>query len=245
MAESVLKRVKVEDGSKFIGAVFLYMGLGLLITAIVATGFGFLWTSLLAVDYTAQTINYDNYMLYFWVMIGAGIAQIACIIWIQVGVFKGSGRLLLIPYSIYAIIMGLFVSSFTVFMPFYEIGIVFGITCVAFAGMALIGLLTKSKLNWMGIVGFGILIGSSFIIMFNLIWMWIFPATFLTMYWIISFAIFFAMIFITIWDVRRLKDIAKSDAANESTALYCAFNLYVDFMYILIRLLSIVAISRR
>ena len=65
------------------------------------------------------------------------------------------------------------------------------------------------------------------------------------LYWIISLLAFAAMMFITIWDMWRIKQIAEQGAMNDNLALYCAFNLYVDFIYILIRILSLLARNRK
>jgi len=46
---------------------------------------------------------------------------------------------------------------------------------------------------------------------------------------------------ITIFDVWRVKKIAQRGEQTNNVALFCAFNLYVDFIYIFIRVLSFVA----
>lgn len=84
------------------------------------------------------------------------------------------------------------------------------------------------------------IIGIFFIAIFNIIWMLLFPATFEFIYWIISYGMFAAMLLITIFDINRVKRIADSGEQSSRTAVLCAFNLYVDFIYIFIRILSIV-----
>ena len=59
-------------------------------------------------------------------------------------------------------------------------------------------------------------------------------------YWVISYGMFAAMLLITIFDINRVKRIADSGEQSNKTAVLCAFNLYVDFIYIFIRILSIV-----
>ena len=56
-------------------------------------------------------------------------------------------------------------------------------------------------------------------------------------YWIVSFALFAAMMFITIFDIWNIKKICEKGEMSTNLELYCAFTLYVDFIYILIRVL--------
>ncbi|MDD3841246.1 MAG: hypothetical protein PHI75_00800, partial [Bacilli bacterium] len=59
------------------------------------------------------------------------------------------------------------------------------------------------------------------------------------MYVLIDGAIFVAMLLITMYDVWRIQQIANRGGESNNLALYCAFSLYVDFMYILMRLIFI------
>lgn len=241
------QRVAVTS-SKFIGKVFLYTSIALLITAAVAAIIGFIFSSAirpLDYNYTTFEIDVDKFMPYIYLLIGSVIAYIPLIIWIHFVAFRGKGRLD-VPFVIYAIVMGVFISSFTMFVPFHVIAISFGITCLVFGILALIGLTAKRDLSFLGLVAMGILFGALLVFLFNFIWSLIFPATFQMLYWVISYAIFFAMMLITIFDVWRVKKLAQQGEQSNNVALFCAFNLYVDFIYIFIRILAIVAsISRR
>jgi FtsH-binding integral membrane protein len=62
------------------------------------------------------------------------------------------------------------------------------------------------------------------------------------LYWLVSFLFFFAIILLTIFDLKRVKEIAMSGVATKNMAMLCALNLYVDFIYIFLRVLRIVAI---
>ena len=105
--------------------------------------------------------------------------------------------------------------------------------------MFLIGWFTKRDLSILGMIGFGMIIGLLFIGLFNVIWMLFFPG-FEMIYWVVSYGMFAAMLLITIFDINRVKRIADSGEQSNKTAILCAFNLYVDFIYIFIRILSIV-----
>lgn len=239
--EQSLKNVRVESGSKFIGMVFLYTFIALAITAVVAAVIGFVFSSAICpIDaYTYEIIDFDKLKPYVYLLIGSAIAYIPLIIWIHIVAFRGRGRLD-IPFVLYAVVMGVLISSFTMFVPFHLIAISFGITCVVFGILATIGLTAKRDLSFLGLVAMGLFIGALFISLFNLIWMFAFPGSFNSLYWIVSFAIFLAMMLITIVDVYRVKQIAQRGEQSTNIALYCAFNLYVDFIYIFIRVLLIV-----
>lgn len=238
--EQSLKNVRVESGSKFIGMVFLYTFIALAITAVTAAIVGFVFSKAICPidDYTVE-VNFNLLKPYVYLLIGSAIAYIPLIIWIHLVSFRGRGRLD-IPFVIYAIVMGVLISSFTMFVPFHLIAISFGITCVVFGILATIGLTVKKNLSFLGLVAGGIFLGAIIMSLFNLIWMWVSPTTFQNIYWLISYAIFFAMMLITIVDVYRVKQIAQHGEQSTNVAMYCAFNLYVDFIYMFIRILAIV-----
>ena len=71
-------------------------------------------------------------------------------------------------------------------------------------------------------------------------WMLFFPATFEAIYWVISYGMFAAMLLITIFDINRVKKASDAGEQSNNTAILCAFSLYVDFIYIFIRILMIV-----
>ena len=231
------------SSSKFIGKVFLYTSIALLITAIVAAVIGFIFSSAIQpidYSYTNFVIDVDKIRPYLYLLIGSAIVYIPVIIWIHIMAFRGRGRLD-IPFVIYAIIMGVIISSFTMFVPIQVIAISFGITCLVFGLLALIGLTAKRDLSFLGLVALGLFLGALLVALFNIIWSLVFPGTFQTLYWIVSYAIFIAMMLITIVDVWRVKKIAQKGENSNNVALFCAFNLYVDFIYIFIRILGIVA----
>lgn len=145
-----------------------------------------------------------------------------------------------IPFVLYSLVMGVFISSFTMFVPIAVIAISFGITSIVFGILALIGLTSKKDLSFLGLVALGIFFGAILVSLFNVIWSLFLPG-FQPLYWVVSFAIFGAMMLITIFDVWRVKKIAQRGEQTTNVALFCAFNLYVDFIYIFIRILGFVA----
>lgn len=240
MEISALKNVRASDKTKFLSIVFLYMFIGLAITAAVAAIVGFIFTKVFPIQYGFDLASQNNANVYYGILIASSILTIVLMIWITSICFKGSGNLA-IPFALYTIVMGVLISSFTIFVPFQTLAISFGITCLAFLAMFIVGWFVKSDFSVLGIVAAGLILGAGLIALFNLIWSLISPATFVVTYWIVSYAIFFAVMLITIIDVARIRQIAEKGDASSNIALYCAFTLYIDFIYIFIRIVSIVA----
>lgn len=225
--------------AKFMGIVFLYMFIALFITAGVSALVGYLFTTIWPIDYSDNT-----YLIYLITLIVSAVLMVGVNIWFSFAGYRTKGGLY-IPFAIYSILMGVLVSSFTMFVDFYVLALSFAMTCLAFLIMALIGILSKGNINFLLIVALGTLSGALFIGIMNWVWYLLFPSLFDVAYLIIEFSIFVVVMLITAVDVWRIKQIVLRGEANNNLALYCAFNLYVDFINIFIRILSVVASSKK
>lgn len=230
--------VTVAEGSKFIGAVFLYMFLALLITGVVAVGLGFLFEKLF---FTTDPGTFNK--AYAITLIVSLVLYIPTMIWVQISAIRNS-KAMVPAYVIYAITMGVFISTFTNFIPFYEIAIAFGGTCLAFGLMTLIAWFSKRNVGKLAIIGSGLLFGSLMLISINLI-LSLFGVVIEPLLWAIQFIMLIAVILITIFDLRNVKEIADRGGAGTNVALLCALSLYVDFIYIFIRILGLIARLKR
>lgn len=237
---------KLTSSRSFYGKVFLYIGLGLAITFAVAFGLGALFTNLIGAG--SLDILDDQaasaFTAYLIILISASILELVSVIWIMISFHKGKASL--VPFIIYAVVMGIFISAFTMFLPFWTIATSFGITSLVFGAMGLASYLLGDKAKWFGVVGIGLLFGAMLVSLF--VWL-----TYLIsggnieltrINAILSVVTLFAMLLITIFDFYRMNKIAASGMGNNNLALYCAFNLYVDFIYIFIRILALLASSR-
>lgn len=227
-----------------IAKVFGYMFMWLLITAAIALGIAFLFSFLYnkAGTVDAQRNIFTGGIV---VVVVAGIALLITQIVLHVVLFRGRHKITipaLIYSSLFGIVLG--VLSFFIDRAFVNgwplIGVSFGATALTFGLMALIGLTAKSRLNFLGILGFGILIGLGITSMMMLIWMLLFPAAFMWWYWIVSIGTFLAVMLITIWDIRNVKTYAENGELTDNLSMYLAFNLYTDFLYIFMRILYFV-----
>ena len=95
-------------------------------------------------------------------------------------------------------------------------------------------------MSTLAVVGLGLLIGALILSLFNFILYLI--VGFEPLYWIVSFLFFIAIILLTIFDLNNVKQIAMNGGGERNVAFMCALNLYVDFIYIFIRILRIIAI---
>jgi len=236
--------------NSLIGKVYAYMGIGLLITVVVAASVGilmYLWLygtlDASAVVSHDITPNENAVTTLFVLMIVSSLAILGMSFFISFRYIRAQ-RSLLLPAVIYCVIMGLLLSSFVVLLPWEVLLISFGITSLIFGIMWLIATLTKGSLQPLAMVGFGLLFGSMLIGLVG----WLFLLTgwlegYMNIYWIVSFATFAGMMFITMWDMWRIKQIARSGEMNDNLALFCAYRLYNDFIYILMRVIYLVARS--
>lgn len=243
MVERTAERVTVESGSKFIGKTFLYMFVALLITIAVSVGVGLLFTHLFTTSYTDNQFV-GNIGAYLVLLIASAIGLLVVGIWFSVSAIRGKHSLW-VPFIIYSILMGALLSFFTIFVSWDVLAISFGITTVAFGGMALIGLLSKRDLNFLAIVAMGLGIGILVLALTNTLFYFLAPVLFSWNYVLIQGLILLLVMIITIIDTWRVKKIAERGEANENLALYCAFNLYIDFIQLLIRVIYIVLIAKR
>ena len=217
--------VKKSSGALSFAKVFFYMFLGLAITTGVAFGVG----SLLLYKCPDFTV-FRN--VYLGLMIGSGITLIIMTFVINF-VFLSGKHSILIPALIYCILMGVLLSTFVILLEgnWWLLGEAFGITSGVFLLLTLIAVISKGNMSPLLMLGIGLLMGSGILVLVNLL------TRSTTLYWIISFAIFAAMMFITIFDIWNIKKITERGEMTSNLELYCAFNLYVDFIYILIRVI--------
>ncbi len=226
----------VDTGSRFMAKVFGYMFGALLLTALVAVGVGYLFTSIWPIS------DDNNAMYYITTMITSFVLIFITSIWFNISAWRGK-HTLFVPFSIYAILMGILGSSFTMYINPGILGIAFGVTCLAFGSMALIGFLAKRGIGVLSMVMLGLLIGAGILSLFNL-FLWIInPYSALLNYILVEALIFAVIMIITIIDVFNIKRIASRGGANNNVALYCAFSLYIDFINIFVRVLYVILLA--
>ena len=134
--------------------------------------------------------------------------------------------------------MGLWISPVILFSDVNTISIALLTTSVVFGVMALYGMVTKRDLSGFGSFLIMLLLGSLIISIFN-----IFIASY-AVDWIVSYVILAVYIGFIAFDIQRVKRLAASGNLNTNIALLMALNLYIDFVYIFIRIVSIIQRNR-
>ena len=216
-----------ESRNGSIVKVFGYMFLGLLVTALSAYGVAYLLSS--------GMIGIESY---------AGLAivsAIALLILVFISQFyclknKKGG---LVTYLLYAICMGVLLSSIMLSYSLRFLGSVFLCTGGSFGVMAIYGLVTKRSTTSLGMFGVGALFGIITLSIVNI---------FLQsegIYYLISYIGLAVMLALTAYDINRAKQLSDAGLMTQGLAIYMALQLYTDFIYIFMRLVVIMSRNRR
>ena len=230
-----------RGGALSLTRIFMYMFVGLLITAGISVGLGLLFRNIFAgADIDAMN---NAAIAYLVILIVSGLSVLVLSILLNVFLYKGKS--LWVPSILYVVSMGVLLSAFTIFVDWGVLGLAFGITAGAFGLMALIAFLSKGNLSGLAIAGLGLLIGAMLLSIVNVILYFATGGAWSTLYIVISFILLAAMMLITIFDMWRIKKICEKGEMSTNLELYCAFTLYVDFVYILIRIIYIILLSKR
>ena len=226
-----------------IAKVFGYMFVGLLITAAIALGLGAYFGAVLMKDAGTDVntrLQATNAIILLALLIISAIAIIVLSFVVPIVAIRNRHSVL-VPAIIYSIFMGIMLSSLAVFIDWQILGITFGITALVFGLMALIGLLSKGRLNGLAIAGIGLFVGAGLLSLT----LWILMLVGVNvgpLYWLISLMTFAAVMLITIWDMARIKYIAEKGEMTKNVSLYCAYILYNDFIVIFLKILRFVLV---
>lgn len=212
--------------------VYLWFALGLLITGVVSLALPFILTA---------SLNGQNEELvakiYIGMIIASVILMIPSMVIIHVQGFRKNMGLMLTSYVIYAIAMGVLLS--TIFFGLVDGGegsqticIAFFVTGGIFLFCGLFGALTKkSNLSAVYPIIFSIIATIFVVSIVN-----VFIGSSLV-YWLTDFILFGVMIVVVMLDCHNIHKIADAGHFDNSNnlAIYCAFTLYVDFIWVFLR----------
>ncbi len=206
--------------------VFAWMFAAIVITFAVAFG-------------GAILLSYIDPSIYLGVMIAAAVAQIVLIFVINFsGILSKKQGSVKVPFILYSIVMGILMSGIIAFTEISTILYALGATAICFGSMALIGWIGKTNMNVMSRIAMGLGLGSLVLVLLN------YFIGSETIGWIVSFALFAFIMLITAVDVYRMKKTAESGQMTENLAIFFAFQIYYDFIYVFIRVLSFIQANR-
>lgn len=211
--------MELED-NKLMSKTFFWMFIGLLGTAIVSW---YTYSSDLFVDII--TNGYFNILL---------ILEVVVVLLFSFLFKKLSPMLVAILYFIYSMLNGVSLSTIFIVFDLNSIVLLFIVSAVLFGGFALIGYITKKDLSSWHTLLFGILIAG---IILSLINLFLGNSMLdLVLDWIILF-VFFG---VTAYDINIIKQLKQDASLNqEKLYIYGAMQLYLDFINIFLRVLSI------
>lgn len=211
----------INSQNKILGKTFFWMFLGLLGSAIVA------W-------YTYSSGIFVDILLngYFSILL---ILELVAVLLFSFLFRKLLPTTVGILYFVYAMINGVTLSTIFAVYELYSIIYLFVISALVFLVLSLIGYKTNKNLNSWGpyitvflLAGIFLSVINLFIIKnsgFDLIIDWL------------TLALFCG---VTIYDINRIKILeSESNINEEKVHIYCAMQLYLDFINIFLRILSI------
>lgn len=232
----------LENKTKSIAKVYLYMGIGLAISAVVSILVGALFagwfTNWGRIDY--DYISDTAFFTYIGVMVASFIIMLVDSFVIARRAYSDT-KSLWGPYILYTVVMGVFLSTFLIAgIDFYTLGEAFGISAIAFVVMGLIGYYSKANLNIVGMIAsallFMLILGSVFWVGLYLIS----PAAFYIYDVVVSIAVMVFLLIMIAVDTYNIKRILER-SGGKNIMLYCAFTMYSDFIMVFIRILYILA----
>lgn len=206
---------------RFYSNVFMWLFVGLMLT------FGSAWVSTIYQPLMLFAIN--NYFIFI-------IAQLVLCVVISLGIRKMSPSTARALYIGYTLLTGLTFGS--IFLAF-EIGMlvyVFLATALIFGLFAFIGFKTKKNLNKLGTY---LLIGLLALIILELLDVLVFKGSLDITLCLVGIVIFIAY---TAYDMQKIKYFAQS--GEENLAILGALELYLDFINLFIRILSLLSKRR-
>lgn len=211
--------------NKLYAKVFTWLFAGLLIT------FGSGYILSLYPDAVINIMGGSGYII-------AIVVELAVAIFLGVRITKMSKNTAIFCYLLYSLITGVTFSTIFLTFELTSLMMIFGITAAVFGVFAFLGMVTKLPLNKLGSFLF---MGLIAIILASLINLFIGSASFDFGICIIGILIFIGYI---AYDMKTLPAI-MNQLGEEKGAIYGAFQLYLDFINLFIRLLQILGNSSR
>lgn len=225
--------------TKFLALIFLYLALGVFVTL----GVGLLYSYILWSSFEAGSNEMAIAYIATFAISGIGIFVMMIINSVYI---SKTNKAPWVGFLIFAVLYGLLFSGvlLTGVITFYTLMEALGITTGLFLIMFLLGYFSKINWNPIAFIALTMLIGVLLVSMFFGIWYLISPSTFMLLDFIISIIFIIAVTLIVGVDANRAAKIAATGMANNNLALFMAYNFYVDFIGIFLRVLLLLAASR-
>ena len=210
--------------NKIYSKVFGWLVFGLIITFGVGYGLNIVFINNLELAAKVFTGGF------FWIII---IAELVLAIVLSIGLKKFSPMITKLLYILYTALTGVTFSAIFMYFNLPSIIFIFLVTALLFAIFAVIGSRLNVDLSKFGLYLFIALIGVIIVSIIN-----IFIGSSQLNMFISAFAILVFTLYIG-YDIKKIQALAAEDIEEDNLAVYGAFQLYLDFINIFIRLLEL------
>ncbi len=228
---------------RLLAKCFGYMSLGLAVSALVAFLSSLLFVYVLSwsCDPSTGEISGAAFVGYIAVMVISGIGLLIDGIVVNAVIAKNK-RSAWVPYIIYCVLMGVLLSSLLIAgISFYTVAETFLLTSFAFLAMFLIGYFSKANLNVFGMVlgmaAMMFLLSASFWGIMVLVSGNSFLYYFYDM--VVSGVVMLISIVVVAIDAYNIKRLLANGEGMKNLALFCAYQMYCDFIVIFLRVLYV------
>lgn len=206
------------EENKLFSKVFLWLAVGLLLSF----GVGY---------YVSTQANMINNLYKGGSLILLWIVQLVVVVVLSMKIHKMNPLTAKILFLLYSILTGLTLSSIFIVYKLESIIIVFGETALLFGSFAAIGMFTKIDLTKFGTYLFMALVG---IVLASLVNVFLHNSM---MDLIINCFAIIIFLGYTAYDIQRIKQISYG-LEEDNAAIFGAFELYIDFINLFLRLLE-------
>jgi hypothetical protein len=217
-----LSVAEIEERS-FVGKVYRWMGLGLLLTAI---------SAYFVVNSSFVYTLAENSFLFFGII----IAELGLVVYLSARIQKMSAEAATASFIIYSILNGITLSLILLVYTGASVASTFMTTALTFGAMSAYGYFTKRDLTSMGSFLQMGLIGLIIASVINMFW------ANSTMYWIISYVGVLLFVGLTAYDTQKIKKmgaVVEGVQTTQKMAIMGALMLYLDFINLFLMLLRI------
>lgn len=241
MAIYVDTSTQVKKKNRLLAGVFGWVFIGLLITIVSAYAVGFILVYSLTGRGSADFVSVAN--MYSWLMILSVTVHLVLTITMNVMLIRNrrDGNIM-VPYILYTANFGIMLSPYVLLVESATLGIGLGMALLLFGVMYLVARFSKANLRPLGMIGGSLFIG---LLLISLITAFLPTST--GLYWFLSLGSFAAIMLITmydIWVVVRMDRELPEEYVTRNLQLALALRIYIDFIWILVRIIQFVAISR-
>lgn len=206
--------------NKIYTKIYLWMFVGLFVSFLT----GYYVSTQSNMIYNIMSAKYTIFIL---------IAEIAIAVFLSTRIKKMKGITAKILFFVYSFLTGLTLSLIFVAYELNSIIFIFAITSGLFGLFALLGYFINIDLSKLGTILFMTLLG---IIIGYVVNVFIGSTTFDTVLCIIGIILF--MLYIA-YDIQRVKVLQNIITDEDNLAIFCAFQLYLDFINLFYRLISL------